>query len=100
MSGRVVAADDCTSSGQAAALTVRLPGPLNNLRAQPSGTVRHQASVGTMRVGPYQGTITGTKGWTVWWKAGGMTYSMWTAPAEGQSLTLTTFKQQIAGLWT
>ncbi|GFJ93781.1 hypothetical protein [Phytohabitans rumicis] len=56
----------------------------------------------TVDLGPYEGTITGNSAgmWTVWWQAGGATYSLRVVPAEGGSLTLTEFKQELAQLWT
>ena len=157
VTGRAVAADDCTTSGNAVAAVVKLPGPLNgrklvdgvgsrshpvyferylpdlgtagqwspiagswqssdvgwyqgyngpngstlDLRAQPSGSVQKRAPAGTVNLGPYKGTITGNSAgmWTVWWQAGGATYSLRLVPREGGSLTLTKFKQQVAALW-
>jgi hypothetical protein len=158
VTSRVVPAGDCTAIGQAVAVVVRLPAPLDsrklvdwvdlrshpvyyerylpnlrsggrwspfdtgwqssdvrwyqgyngpngstlNLRAQPTGSVQQRVIVGTVSLGPYKGTITGNsaESWTVWWQAGGATYSLRLTPAEGGSLTLTRFKQQVAGLWT
>jgi len=74
-----------------------------DLRAQPSGgSVEQRVSVGTVSLGPYKGTITGSRAgsWTVWWQARGATYSLRLTQREGASLTLTRFKQQVAGLWT
>jgi hypothetical protein len=70
-----------------------------NLRAQPrSAPVR--SPVGTMKLGPYQGTITGsTKLWTVCWPGGDATYCAQYEPAEGGSTTLTAFRQRMAQLW-
>src|SRR5690349_4572717 len=72
------------------------------LQAQPTESVRQRDPVSTMDLGPYQGTVTGNsaKMWTVWWRAGDATYSLRILPAEGESLTLTEFKREVARLWT
>lgn len=71
-----------------------------DLRAQPSGSVQRPDPVGTVDFGPYAGTITGNSAtWTVWWEVGGATYSLRLVPAEGRSLTLANFKQEISRLW-
>lgn len=72
------------------------------LQAQPTESVRQRVPVGTVDIGPYKGTITGSsaKMWAVWWQAGNATYSLRIVPAEGESLTLTEFKRELARLWT
>jgi hypothetical protein len=73
-----------------------------HLRAQPPASVRQRAPVTTVALGPYEGTITGNSAgmWTVSWQAAGATYSLQLVPNEGESLTLTKFKQELARLWT
>jgi hypothetical protein len=74
-------------------------GTVLNLRAQPRSAPT-RPPVGTMTLGPYQGTITGsTKLWTVCWPGGDATYCAQLEPAEGDSTTLASFKQQMAQLW-
>lgn len=72
------------------------------LQAQPTDSVRQRDPVGTVDLGPYEGTITRSNAglWTVWWQAGDATYSLRLVPAEGKSLTLTGFKQKLARLWS
>lgn len=72
------------------------------LQAQPTDSVRQRDPVSTVDLGPYEGTITGKSAgmWTVWWRAGEATYSLRLLPAEGESLTLTEFKRELARLWT
>lgn len=72
------------------------------LQAQLTESVRQRDPVSTMDLGPYKGTITSNsaKMWTVWWQAGDATYSLRILPAEGESLTLTAFKREVARLWT
>jgi len=73
-----------------------------DVRAQTPESVRRGAPVGTVKVGPYEGVITGSERtmWTVSWQAGGATYSLQLVPGEGKSFTLTEFKQELAGLWS
>ena len=158
VTGRVVPAGDCSTSGRAVPVVVTLPEPLGerklvdavrlrshptyferylpdlrsngrwspfggswqsddvnwyggyngpggsalHVRAQPSDSVRQSDPVSTVDLGPYKGTITGNSAamWTVWWQAGGATYSLQLLPTEGKSFTLTEFKQELAQLWT
>lgn len=74
-------------------------GTVLNLQARTRPASSHP-TVGTMTLGPYHGTITGsTKLWTVCWPGGDATYCAQLEPAEGDSTTLASFKQQMAGLW-
>ncbi|MGC1214469.1 MAG: hypothetical protein WA890_24810 [Micromonospora sp.] len=70
------------------------------LSAQPTTGARRTDTVATIPIGSRRGTITGTPHgtWTLWWEAGDATYSMRLTPAEGRSLPLRQFKQEIVNL--
>ena len=72
-----------------------------DLRAQPTELAHPGTPVGSVDIGPYHGTITGSRSrmWTVWWQAGSATYALRLEPAEGGSFTLTEFKDRLAQIW-
>lgn len=159
VTGRAVPAGDCTTSGNAVPVAVRLPAPLGErklldaastrshptyferylpdlqpdgtwspvsgswqssdanwygtyngpdsttlaLRAQPTESApRNRVPVSTVDLGPYEAIITGSSAgtWRAWWQAGDVTYSLRIEPREGETLTLTQFKQKLTRLWT
>ncbi|MDO3701333.1 hypothetical protein Q3W71_06510 [Micromonospora sp. C28SCA-DRY-2] len=70
------------------------------LSAQPTIAASRSEAVATVRIGSRDGDVTGQRGrwWTVWWEAGGVTYSLRLMPREGGSFTLQEFERELARL--
>lgn len=71
-----------------------------DLRAQPTESVSRPDPVTTVDLGPHRGAITVNSAnmYRVWWEVGPVTYSLRVLPTEGDTITLTQFKQELARL--